>query len=168
MLPPKTAAFERWVARIRPQLLRVAAGLLKDRDEAENVVQATLLAIWESSPGNEPRALDAYAKRAVWMNALRWRQRRRDTVSVEAAEVEAQPAEPFGDLTPWELEQAILGLPPAQQLVLRLRFYGGFSFQEIGSALSISINTAASRCRYALDALREAFKPKGTKPGEEP
>ncbi len=57
-------------------------------------------------------------------------------------------------LTAWELERAILDLPPPQQAVLRLRFYAGMSFREISQSLAISMNTAASRCHYALAALR--------------
>src|SRR5271170_1117019 len=104
MPPPTKTASEQWVARIRPQLLRVATALLRDKDEAENVVQATLLAIWENGP--EVDQLDGYAKRAVWLNALRWRQRRRNFVPLEAQDV-AEPADGNpGELTPWELEQA--------------------------------------------------------------
>lgn len=173
-MPPSTkAAFEQWVARVRPQLVRSATALLRDKDEAENVVQTTLLAIWEGERSAEVRDLDGYAKRAVWMNALRWRQRRRSLVSLDGdgdSDGEAlrgsEPGGATGDLSPWELERALLGLPRAQQVVVRLRFYGGYTFQEIGRALSISMNTAASRCRYGLEALRRAFE--RSKKGEEP
>jgi hypothetical protein len=72
-MPPRTkAAFEQWVARVLPQLLRSAIALLKDRDEAENVVQTTLLTIWTGNLGEvEVSQLDGYARRAVWVNALR-------------------------------------------------------------------------------------------------
>ncbi|MHB8417013.1 MAG: RNA polymerase sigma factor [Myxococcales bacterium] len=149
------AAFEQWVARVRPELVRSAAALLRDEDEAENVVQATLLTLWESDSVADVRHLDGYARRAVWLNALRWRQRRRRLVSLDGRLDE--PAAAGGGLSPWELEEALAGLPPAQQTVIRLRFYGGFTFQEIGRTLSISMNTAASRCRYGLNALRLAF-----------
>jgi DNA-directed RNA polymerase specialized sigma24 family protein len=36
-------------------------------------------------------------------------------------------------------------------------YYLGFSFIEIGRSLSLSANTVASRCRYALAALRRRF-----------
>jgi RNA polymerase sigma factor (sigma-70 family) len=169
MPAPTKAAFEQWVARVRPQLVRSATALLKDRDEAESVVQATLLKIWEGATEAEVNQLDAYAKRAVWLNALRWRQRRRDLLPLEASEV-VERIEAGGlpdDLHPWQLERALLGLPPGQQAVIRLRFYGGYTFQEIGKALSISMNTAASRCRYGLNALRVAFAPERSSKGEE-
>ena len=64
-------------------------------------------------------------------------------------------------IPPGELEMAIGGLSHAQQAVIRLRYYGGLSFREIGNSLGISLNTAASRCRYALDALCAVFFKKG-------
>ena len=60
-------------------------------------------------------------------------------------------------LDPLELERAIAELPTAQQVVIRMRYYLGLSLAQISRNLSISSNTAASRCRYALAALRKAL-----------
>jgi len=62
------------------------------------------------------------------------------------------------DLPPAELEKALMRLPLAQQTALRLRYYGSMSFKEISKALNISINTASSRCRYALQTLRQTIR----------
>jgi RNA polymerase sigma factor (sigma-70 family) len=70
-------------------------------------------------------------------------------------------SEPDGEeqqLGPLELERAIEELPLAQQTVVRLRYYVGMSFREVGQALSISANTAASRSRYALQKLRRSLQ----------
>lgn len=158
MSPSRPDTFEQWVAAARPQLVRLATHLLKDPGEAENVVQATLLAVWEAHVAGEAADLDAYAKRAVWLNAMRRRARWREWEGLEEAPEEAvATGAPDEELSAWELEEALQGLPQAQQLVLRMRFYGGMSFKEIGHALSISLNTAASRARYGLEALRSAF-----------
>jgi len=63
-------------------------------------------------------------------------------------------------LGPLELERAIAQLPLAQQTVVRLRYYVGMSFREVGQALSISASTAASRTRYALQRLRRSLLPR--------
>jgi RNA polymerase sigma-70 factor (ECF subfamily) len=49
-------------------------------------------------------------------------------------------------------------LPPDQREVLHLHVYEGLTFQEIGDLAGLSINTIASRYRYALEKLREAFR----------
>jgi RNA polymerase sigma-70 factor (ECF subfamily) len=157
--------FSGWLEQQRPGLLRMAQSIIKDRFEAEDVVQDTALALWrrlEQGGIDDPAA---YARRAVWVNALKRRSRWRDWVPLEAEALAlrglpepASPLLPELELSAWELEAAIAELPAAQQAVLRLRFYGGLSFAETAQALSLSINTAASRCRYALHSLRQMIR----------
>ncbi|TAL32702.1 MAG: sigma-70 family RNA polymerase sigma factor [Spirochaetes bacterium] len=159
------AGFEREIAGAREKLIRMAESILKDRLDAEDVVQETLVAVWQAYGEGMVRDLQAYAARAVWLNALKQRARRRRFVSLEPEALRAQgipePSySPDEDLviSSWELEKAILGLPSHQQAVVRLKYYGGLTFREIGRAMHISMNTAASRCRYALIALRIALR----------
>lgn len=157
--------FEQWVAGARPRLVRMANSILKNQDDAEDVVQATLLSIWNLHEKGRIKNLYAYANRAVWINAIKLRGSRKRVITVGIDELSRREAaglsvtaEPEPELTSWELERAIRGLPPEQQAVLRLRFYGDLSFREIGKSLRISLNTAASRTRYALLGLRRAFQ----------
>lgn len=53
------------------------------------------------------------------------------------------------------LEEALLSLPYEQREVTYLKLYGEFTFEEIGKTLGISLNTAASRYRYALGKMRD-------------
>jgi RNA polymerase sigma-70 factor (ECF subfamily) len=155
--------FDEWLKRARPRLLRLAQSRLRDRGEAEDAVQDTALAVWKRHAKGGIQDLDAYANRAVWQNSIRRSVRRPRWESLE--EAEAASADDASDraLDAWfdagELEAAIAGLPQAQQAVIRLRFYTGLSFKEMGEALSIGLNTAASRTRYALQALKLALGP---------
>jgi len=54
-----------------------------------------------------------------------------------------------------EIEAAMEKLPPEQREVLVMKIWGELTFKEIGKSLGISQNTAASRYRYALKALRQ-------------
>jgi len=56
------------------------------------------------------------------------------------------------------LDQLAL-LPAGQRAVLHLKIWEKMTFREIGRALGISPNTAASRHRYAIDKLRAALRP---------
>ncbi len=157
-----SSQFDAWVIARRKKLLRIAMSVLKNSDEAEDVVQDTLLSIWQMSAKSAIKNLEAYAARSVWVNAVKYRSRRRETVSFEEhgsgyvrSDDKNIPEE--DDLAPMEVERAISTLPLAQQIVIRLRYYGDMSFREIGSSLSISINTAASRYRYAVKALKRAL-----------
>ncbi len=137
----------------RPRLLRIARTILRDRDEAEDVVQHTLLAVWRRAQDRPIANLAGYLGRAVYWNALKRRARRRADLPLEAL---GDPATgpSHDELDPFDLERAIAELPASQQTAIRLRFYLGLSFREIGSNLAISTNTAASRVRYALATLR--------------
>ncbi|MGH7441249.1 MAG: RNA polymerase sigma factor [bacterium] len=161
--PPNS--FDDWLRGARPRLLWLAVSRLKDRIEAEDVVQDTALAVWKRHAAGAVDKLDAYANRAVWLNAVRRAGRRRVFEELETAEfggfAEVLP-EVEGWLESLELEAHIARLPAAQAAVVRLRFYAGLSFSEMAESLSIGINTAASRTRYALAALKKALERSGS------
>lgn len=49
-------------------------------------------------------------------------------------------------------------LPPAQQEVVRMRYFEELSFKEIAEKTDVSINTALGRMRYALANMRKIAK----------
>jgi len=53
------------------------------------------------------------------------------------------------------VQDALNRLPANQRAVVTLKIWGGLTFAEIGAALDIPPNTAASRYRYALEDLRK-------------
>ena len=57
------------------------------------------------------------------------------------------------------LSGALLDLPVEQRAVINLKLWQGQTFQEIADALDVSLHTAASRYRYALDKLRQRLRP---------
>jgi RNA polymerase sigma-70 factor (ECF subfamily) len=152
------ASFAAFVERHRAELVRAASRIAADSAEAEDVVQDTLMAIWRRWQRRPPDNPSAYAFRAVTLNAIKRRMRRRPTAPLEAVgDLPAAPASALEPLDAPELEAAIARLPPVQQTVIRMRFYLGLSMAQISRSLSISSNTAASRCRYALAALRKTL-----------
>ena len=53
------------------------------------------------------------------------------------------------------LLHAIERLPPEQKKVITLKIWSELTFDEISRTLDLSLNTVASRYRYALDKLKE-------------
>ena len=156
--------FNNWVQGIRPKLIRLAATILHNREEAEDIVQLTILELWKKGRLESIKNLDSYTSRAVWLNAIKKMSRRKEhqafdekILEIEDPRWKKRDNELCFGFSAIELEKAISKLPVSQQTVIRLRFYGEKSFQEIGYALSISINTAASQCRYAILRLRKIF-----------
>jgi RNA polymerase sigma-70 factor (ECF subfamily) len=155
------SARESWIETHRSRLVRIAQSILHDEDEAEDVVQDTLLRAWRRGSTHDIDNWGGYVSRAVYWNALKRRARRRSNVSMDGDTARGLAGKATDGeeqrLSPLELERAIAELPLPQQTVVRLRFYVGLSFREVGQALSISANTAASRTRYALQKLRRSL-----------
>jgi RNA polymerase sigma-70 factor (ECF subfamily) len=57
------------------------------------------------------------------------------------------------------LSLALQTLPPEQRAVVHLKLWEDMTFDGIAEVLGISINTTASRYRYALDKLRQRLRP---------
>lgn len=117
------------------------------------MVQETMLGFVRASRARRIRSPEAYLARAARWNAVKRRARRVRLSPLDAVAESVGESDP-NHLHAIELERAIASLPVAQQSVIRLRFYLGLSFREIGCNLSISTNTAASRTRYAIANLR--------------
>jgi RNA polymerase sigma-70 factor, ECF subfamily len=57
------------------------------------------------------------------------------------------------------LQLALSELPDEQREVVVMHIWSGMTFEEIAAATGASLNTVASRYRYALQKLREKLKP---------
>ena len=166
-LPDIEEQFQRLVASERQALVSMAMKLLGDLYQAEDVVQETLAAVLSKVRHDPPRYLRRYLFAALRRNALKARVRRKLQIYLgDAAEaVVDEYCRQDDEMPPELLEQAIEDLPPTQQTVIRMRYYTGLTFRQIGSRLSISINTVASRCRYALQAMRKNITSAPAEPG---
>jgi RNA polymerase sigma-70 factor (ECF subfamily) len=161
MSPPHD--FESWLDAHRHELVRIARRVLRDPYEAEDVVQETILRVLDRAGRRTIDESGPYLARATYWNALkrRARLRRSQHQPLDRLPRDSAPTtDPSWTLDAIELERAIADLPVRQQTVIRLRFYAGLSYQEISKALSVSANTAASRCRYALARLRASLSRK--------
>ena len=89
------------------------------------------------------------------------RQHYDDRAYRERGETFTRP-EPMADDAAWmqkSLASSLDALPPEQKAVVVLKVWEEMTFAEIAGILDISANTAASRCRYALDKLRDELRP---------
>ncbi|MHC4180225.1 MAG: RNA polymerase sigma factor [Planctomycetota bacterium] len=169
-LPGLAAGDERAFAalydRFAVRLYRVALAMLGRAEDAEDAVQDVFTAMVRSRKGlTEVRDLEAYVFTALRRAAARlavWRARQptaSDTAAGEAVSREDRPgsSNPHGQ----RLEQALRALPPEQREVIALKIDGELTFGQIAQVKGVSINTAASRYRYALEKLRRALQAAG-------
>ena len=106
-------------------------------------------------PG-DPNALVVTSIRRAALDLLRRTDRRGVREKAVAAETETVAwFEPEADPRLRALAEALPLLPAEQREVVVLKVWGGLTFEQIGEQLQLSPNTAASRWRYAMEALRK-------------
>lgn len=140
------------------RMYRHALMVLANPAAAEDVVQQVFLKLAAMGPRPglaEIENPEAYLRRAVRSECYRLlsRDRRRREDNRPLLEPVA-PEVPNDDLRE-ELESALRTLPPDQREAVHLKVYEGMSFEQIAAVMAVSINTAASRYRYAMQKLRE-------------
>ena len=148
-------------AQLGPALLLFARRWTNSRADAEDVVQEAFVRFWRRQHSIENRALLYATVRSTALDRLRSDQRRARREAAAACE-NAEHSEPefaAADEGQQLLAAAVERLPNEQQEVVVLKIWNELTFAEIAQVLEISQNTAASRYRYALSALKKTLQP---------
>ena len=157
------ALYDRWVRSLYSLVLH----LLKDPDEAEDVVEETFWQAWKKADSYEPSkgAVSTWLLTIGRRKALdRLRAKRRsgvDTVSGDFsfADLPSTAPDPSMEVEGRELREQIrnaLGdLPDEQREVLELGYFSGLSQSEIAEATGQPLGTVKTRMRLAMQKLRE-------------
>lgn len=143
-------------------LLAFLQAVVCSRHDAEDVLQTVFVRIVRKRHRlARARRLDAYVfqmARNEAMSFIRRRQRELTTrpgVGPWLAISEANKAQ--SDLVE-EMQAALIRLPQSQREVVVLKIYRAKTFREIARLLGLSLNTVASRYRYAMEKLRTSLK----------
>ncbi len=155
-------AFEELFRGYYPRLSRYALSLLKDLDEAEEVVQNVFLNIWEKKESLEiTLSLKSYLYRAVHnfclnrIKHLQVRDAHKDyTVYVFSEGADSLNEVLHGHELEIQIENAVKKLPEQCQLVFRMSRFEELKYQEIADRLHISVKTVENQIGKALKILR--------------
>jgi RNA polymerase sigma-70 factor (ECF subfamily) len=167
-------ALNRLLAGARPRLLAVALRVVRDRDDAEDVVQESLLKVCRNLTRFEGRAaFSTWLHRIVVNTALdrlRRPELRHDRVAEsDEGERRAESVTAVDDQTPERLydqaqagavvQRAMARLSLVHREVLSLRELDGESYQEIASAARCPVGTVMSRLHHARRRLALELAP---------
>jgi RNA polymerase sigma-70 factor (ECF subfamily) len=141
------------------RLFRAAFGIVGRREDAEDAVQDVFLGLARAGRTLAcVENLNAYLFAALHRAAMRRVVARRQEPRVDDLAPAKAPARQEGEAELGaRLGRALHSLPLEQREVVALKIDGGLTFEEIAEALSVKVNTAASRYRYALEKLRAAL-----------
>jgi RNA polymerase sigma-70 factor (ECF subfamily) len=170
-------AFEQLHAALAPGIGRFVRRLIGDGQEAEDIVQDTLLALYLNLNRIEPvEKLRPYVFRIArnrCYDILR-RVRRYEEVSIDADddplrvrvsfELADERSTPPEEVAHWillqlEVREAIDSLPELQRQTLMLFAEEGLTYAEIAEVMGVSIGTIKSRLFHAKRGLRARLKP---------
>lgn len=157
------AAFERCVRPHVPRLYRLAWRLSGTREDAEDLVQETLLRAWP-----QRRKVLALDKPAPWLTRVlynawvdRWRRlgAMRDATSLDdrensLPEAYSSDAPQLTAVDTAVVERALAALPEHQRLVVLMHDGEGYTLEEISGITQVSLGTLKSRLHRARQALR--------------
>jgi RNA polymerase sigma-70 factor, ECF subfamily len=161
------APFTRLLEMLRPDLLRFAFWLARDRAVAEDVVQETLIRAWKSREElKDPAAARPWLLTIVRREHARLFERKRlPTVDVDDAEALGDPAlASDGDAGLTDLRAAIMMLPDEYREPLVLQVLGGFTTAEIAAQLGLTQPAVLTRLFRARNRLRIIY---GLAPAED-
>ena len=161
-------AARRLYDRFASRIYGLGLFLLRDKTDAEDLVQDTFLKIWRSGASFDPvrGPLDAWIllnARGLAIDLLRRR-------SLEARKLASQPTAseaPIEDDPAWHAEmndlfnrasEAMAHLPQRQRTALELTYLGQRSTREAAEIMGIPRGTVKSRTHAGIAVLQKAFR----------
>lgn len=147
-------------------LQRISYGILRSKQDAEEVVNDCYMAVWDAIPPERPRYLSAYAARIVRNRALmrlEHRQRikrdgRQDVLLSELEECLPSPSDPEAELEAAETLEIINRwldtLPSRDRSIFVRRYFSMDDTEHIAADFGLTANAVAVR----LHRLRAALK----------
>jgi RNA polymerase sigma-70 factor, ECF subfamily len=164
------AAFLEFYDRAAPLLLAVAARILNDRREAEDVLQDVFAQIWQKSHGFDAElgSLVSWAvalTRNKAIDRIRASTRRRrliEEIAITAEAVEQAPAasaseQLHGEERAGRIRAALADLSPDQRQAIEMAFFAGLTQSEIAARLEQPIGTIKARIRRGMLRLRDGL-----------
>lgn len=163
-------SFHTKILPLKEKLFRLAYSIVRERAEAEDILQDTLVKLWNRrDEWNEIENLDAYCFRSVKNLALdriaSKAVRKTDPIDPEnEARYFVEYGSPHQQMERKEqrerIEQCMDELSENQRMVFQLREIEGMSYREISEALSISedlVKVSLFRARNKMRALLSVF-----------
>jgi len=166
----KTSRWREWLREHGPKLLLFARQQTRRQADAEDILQEALVKLARkvdegSFVGGQgawmPFLYTQVRREAIDLGRRNDRRKKREETVVEDEQRQSNGEDAWFESAGYDeerrvlLEVALKELPGKFSEVILMKIWGGRTFAEIGEILEISMNTAASRYRYGIEALRK-------------
>ncbi|MFC7247525.1 SigE family RNA polymerase sigma factor [Catellatospora aurea] len=156
---PGDDLFDAFVMEHRARLLRTAVRLVKDRHQAEDIVQTALTSTFVAWRRGSVDNVEAYAVRVLVNAVINWDRRRRRRPEVTSATPLEGPA--TYPIDQWlernELWLAVSRLPDRLRRVIVLRYYLDLTEAQTAATLGVAQGTVKSQTARAMQCLRRGY-----------
>lgn len=161
-----THAFEMIFKTYYSPLCRYAYSLLQDKEAAEEIVQSSLLVVWEKRQTiSIDTSIKSYLFRMVrnaCLNAIKHERVKQHHVAHELYVSSVAQESVLHQVQAAELENrialAMQSLPEQCRLIFQLSRFEELKYQEIADQLNISVKTVENHMGKALKLMRERLK----------
>ena len=160
----REAVFARLVEEHARFLYRVAFGLLRHPQDAEDAVQDALLKLYRGESWRQMQEERAFLARVVWRTALDRRAGRVFAVEEDGAESRLADTRPTPETSAADVDQRALlhelidALPEELRQPLLLSAMEELSSREIGEVMGLPEGTVRTRLMRARTQLKSAFE----------
>ena len=143
---------QEWYECYRIGLYRFALSILRDTQQAEDVLQETFVKLLcgkfsSPTPGKEKAWLFRVARNLCF-----------DILRKRVQELELPPAIAAPEGENWEFIELISSLSQSEQEIISLKFIGGFTHKEIAKITGTTVHAAKKRYERAIQKLREEME----------
>ncbi len=148
------AKFDRIYASTRDALYSYALRVLRNEEDALDIVQDTYVRLWKNIDKIDENRASSWLFRVCHNLMMDRFRRQKKTVDIEDLE-EILPA-PQG-VRGLDIEDMVKNLPPKYREAILLRFNYSYSYREIAEIMNTNENTAKTWVRRGLIMLRKMW-----------
>jgi RNA polymerase sigma-70 factor (ECF subfamily) len=153
------------VGRHQPRLTTLALFITGSASAADDVVQETFIRALRAKIGKCTGTVHGFLGTIAYRLALKEAKREKRNAELDGQNISDPGHDPLDRLLNHERDrfvaEAVGTLDTEHRDVLTLRFYGGYSYEEIARLLGIPLGTVKSRIFYAVKSCREILRQKG-------
>ncbi len=134
--------------------------LVVSHDDAEDAAQECFIRVFRTLDRRREGSLTAWIYRIATNEALRLLEHRHEQTSIDTAalRVAADRYVDYSDLESVKLQQAILALPPKQQLTFNLRYFDALDYDEIARITDSTPQSAKANYHNAKERIVNYMK----------